>query len=76
MAGKSYLWHCPLITNEEHKKLSKRFPVILLTKICWNRDYLTEAIVNYVALLGWCPEDNQESSLLEELVKYFDYHHN
>ena len=36
---------------------------------------LTEAIVNYVALLGWCPEDNREIFSLEELVKVFDYHH-
>ena len=32
------------------------------------------AIVNYVALLGWCPEGNQEIFSLEELVKEFDYH--
>lgn len=32
-------------------------------------------IVNYVALLGWCPEDNREIFSLEELVKEFDYHH-
>ena len=37
--------------------------------------FLTEAIVNYVALLGWCPEDNREIFSLEELVKVFDYHH-
>ena len=37
--------------------------------------YLTEAIVNYVALLGWSPTDNREIFSLEELVKVFDYHH-
>ena len=36
---------------------------------------MTEAVVNYVALLGWCPEDNREIFSLEELVKAFDYHH-
>ena len=35
---------------------------------------MTEAVVNYVALLGWSPEGNQEIFSLEELVKAFDYH--
>ena len=37
--------------------------------------FISEAIVNYVALLGWCPEDNQEIFSLDELVKAFDYRH-
>ena len=36
---------------------------------------MTEAIVNFVALLGWSPQDNQEIFSLPELVKAFDYHH-
>ena len=36
---------------------------------------MTEAIVNFVALLGWSPQDNCEIFSLEELVKAFDYHH-
>jgi glutamyl-tRNA synthetase len=32
-------------------------------------------VINFVALLGWSPEDNQEIMSLEELVKHFDYHH-
>ena len=35
---------------------------------------MTEAVVNYVALLGWSPEGNQEIFSLEELVKEFDFH--
>ena len=35
---------------------------------------MTEAVVNYVALLGWSPEGNQEIFSLEELVKAFDFH--
>ena len=35
---------------------------------------MTEAVINYVALLGWCPEGNQEIFSLEELVKELDYH--
>lgn len=66
--------HCPLITDENHKKLSKR---------CGHSSYedlldqglVSEAIVNYVALLGWCPQDNREIFSLPELVEAFDYHH-
>ncbi|MBQ9376243.1 MAG: glutamate--tRNA ligase, partial [Schwartzia sp.] len=34
--------------------------------------YLPEAIINYIALLGWCPKDNQEIFTLDELTKAFD----
>ena len=66
--------HCPLITNEEHKKLSKRSGHSSYEDLL-DQGFLSEAIVNYVALLGWCPQDNQEIFSLEELVKVFDYHH-
>ena len=66
--------HCPLITNEEHKKLSKRSGHSSYEDLV-EQGFLTEAIVNYVALLGWCPEDNREIFSLEELVEVFDYHH-
>ena len=36
---------------------------------------MSEAVVNYVALLGWCPTDNREIFSLEELVEAFDYRH-
>ena len=65
--------HCPLITNEEHQKLSKRSGHSSYEDLL-DQGFLTEAIVNYVALLGWSPEDNQEIFSLEELVKAFDYH--
>ena len=51
--------HCPLITNED----------------LIDQGFLTEAVVNYVALLGWCPTDNREIFSLPELVEAFDYHH-
>ena len=35
---------------------------------------MSEAIVNYIALLGWSPEDNREIFSLDELIKEFDYH--
>lgn len=66
--------HCPLITNEEHKKLSKRSGHSSYEDLI-EQGFLTEAVVNYVALLGWCPEDNREIFSLEELVEAFDYRH-
>ena len=65
--------HCPTITNEEHKKLSKRSGHSSFEDMI-EQGFLTEAVVNFVALLGWSPSDNQEFFTLEELVKAFDYH--
>lgn len=66
--------HCPLITNEEHKKLSKRSGHSSYEDLL-EQGFLSEAIVNYVALLGWCPQDNCEIFSLAELVEAFDYRH-
>ena len=66
--------HCPLITDENHKKLSKRSGHSSFEDLI-DQGFVTEAVVNYVALLGWCPEDNREIFSLEELVQAFDYHH-
>lgn len=64
--------HCPLITNEEHKKLSKRSGHSSYEDLI-EQGFVTEAVVNYVALLGWCPQDNREIFSLQELVEAFDY---
>ncbi len=66
--------HCPLITDEEHHKLSKRCGHSSYEDLI-AQGFLTEAVVNFVALLGWSPEINEEIFSLEELVKIFDYHH-
>lgn len=66
--------HCPLITDENHHKLSKRSGHSSFEDLL-EQGFLAEAVVNYVALLGWSPEDNREIFSLEELVKEFDYHH-
>lgn len=66
--------HCPLITDENHKKLSKRCGHSSYEDLL-EQGYVSEAIVNYVALLGWCPEGTQEIFSLPELVKEFDYRH-
>ena len=66
--------HCPLITDESHQKLSKRSGHSSFEDLL-EQGFLTEAVVNFVALLGWSPADNQEIMSLEELVEKFDYHH-
>ena len=65
--------HCPLITDENHQKLSKRSGHSSFEDLL-EQGFVTEAVVNYVALLGWSPDSNQEIFSLEELVKEFDYH--
>lgn len=65
--------HCPLITDENHKKLSKRCGHSSYEDLI-EQGFLTEAVVNYVALLGWSPSDNREIFSLSELVEAFDYH--
>ncbi len=66
--------HCPLITDEEHHKLSKRCGHSSYEDLI-EQGFLTEAVVNFVALLGWSPEGNEEIFSLDELVRAFDYHH-
>ena len=65
--------HLPLITDENHKKLSKRSGHSSFEDLL-DQGFITEAIVNYIALLGWSPEDNREIFTLDELIKEFDYH--
>jgi glutamyl-tRNA synthetase len=66
--------HCPLITDEEHHKLSKRSGHSSFKDLI-EAGFVKEAVVNYVALLGWSPEGEQEIYSLDELTKIFDYHH-
>ncbi|MDD6638025.1 MAG: glutamate--tRNA ligase [Lachnospiraceae bacterium] len=66
--------HCPLITDENHQKLSKRCGHSSFEDLI-EQGFLTEAIINFVALLGWSPEDNQEIMTLDEMIQKFDYHH-
>lgn len=66
--------HCPLITDESHHKLSKRCGHSSYEDLI-EQGFLTEAVVNFVALLGWSPVGNQEIFSLEELIREFDYKH-
>ncbi|ABK60359.1 MULTISPECIES: glutamate--tRNA ligase [Clostridium] len=64
--------HCPPIMKDAHNKLSKRNGDASFEDLL-KKGYLKEAVVNFIALLGWNPGTNQEIFTLEELVKEFDY---
>ena len=64
--------HLPLITDENHKKLSKRSGHSSFEDLL-EQGFLTEAVVNFIALLGWSPEDNNEIFTLDQLIADFDY---
>lgn len=63
--------HLPLILGPDRAKLSKRHGAVALEEF---RDtgYLPEALVNYIALLGWAPEDGREVMDTAEIVAAFD----
>src|SRR5262245_4946469 len=63
--------HIPLILNGDGSKMSKRDKGASLTT--YNDDgFLSEAVVNYLCLLGWSPKNNREKMPLDEIVKAFD----
>jgi glutamyl-tRNA synthetase len=63
--------HLPLILGPDRAKLSKRHGAVSIEDF---RDggYVPEALVNYLALLGWAPDDGREVMDVEELVAAFD----
>ena len=65
--------HCPLITDEDHHKLSKRSGHSSYEDLI-EQGFLPEAVVNFIALLGWSPDSDREIFSLDDLVKIFDYH--
>lgn len=66
--------HCPTITDENHKKLSKRSGHSSVEDLL-DQGFLPEAVINFVALLGWSPTEDREIFSLKELEEVFDYHH-
>lgn len=64
--------HLPTVLNKNRKKLSKRQGDVS-TSDFKDKGYLPEAMVNYLALVGWSPKDNQEFFTLEELTREFDF---
>ncbi|MBL0847836.1 MULTISPECIES: glutamate--tRNA ligase [Mammaliicoccus] len=65
--------HMTLIVNEDRKKLSKRDGQILqFIEQYKDLGYLPEAIFNFIGLLGWSPEGEEEIFSKEEFIKIFD----
>lgn len=63
--------HCPPVMKNEHEKLSKRNGDASFQDLV-EKGYLPEAILNYIALLGWAPSEDREIYTLDELVQAFD----
>ncbi len=63
--------HLPNILNDDHKKLSKRQGDVSVGDFL-DKGYLPEALINFLALLGWSPENDQEIFTMPELVEAFD----
>ena len=63
--------HLPLLLNPDRSKLSKRQGDVAVEDFL-QKGYLTEALVNFVALLGWSPGNDQEIFSMEELVQSFN----
>lgn len=63
--------HLPLILDSTHKKLGKRTGAKALTEYR-DKGILPEALLNYLALLGWNPGDDREYLSLNELIEAFD----
>jgi len=62
--------HMPLLVNEQRKKLSKRRDDVSMADYR-ERGYLPEAMVNYLALLGWGPSDGIEVRPIAEIVEQY-----
>jgi glutamyl-tRNA synthetase len=66
--------HLPLILGTDRKKLSKRNGDVSVDNFL-EKWYLVEAIINYIALLGWNPKTTEEFFTLSELIERFDVAH-
>lgn len=64
--------HLPVIVGQDGKKLSKRLHPEMRIGLYQERGYLPEAVLNYLALLGWNPGTDQEIFSFDELVAVFD----
>lgn len=64
--------HLPTVLNKSGKKLSKRNDDVSVADFR-KMGYLREALINYLALVGWSPETNQEIFSMEELIEQFSF---
>ena len=65
--------HMPPVMRDEHHKLSKRDGDAYYSDFI-AKGYLSEAIINYLALVGWNPGTDQEFFSMDELIEAFDVH--
>lgn len=74
-AGRPVYAHLPLILGADRSKLSKRHNAVSITEYR-EMGYLSEAMVNFLVLLGWSPqgknENGEEIFFLDDLIKKFD----
>jgi glutamyl-tRNA synthetase len=66
--------HLPLLLATGGKKLSKRTGDVS-AEIFLEKGYLVEAIINYIALLGWNPKTTEEFFTMDELIERFNLDH-
>ena len=64
--------HLPTVLNKDRKKLSKRHGDVAVEDFR-DKGYLPEGLINYLALVGWSPEDNEELLTMEELIEKFSF---
>lgn len=64
--------HLPTVLNKDRKKLSKRQGDVSVEDFR-EKGYLPEGLVNYLALVGWSPEDNKEILSMDELIEKFSF---
>lgn len=64
--------HLPTVLNENHKKYSKRNGDGMVEDFI-EEGYTAEGLINFLALLGWSPDSEEEIFSMEELAKQFDF---
>ena len=64
--------HLPTVLNKQRKKLSKRHDDVSAMDFK-DQGYLPEALVNYLALVGWSPDDNEEIMSMDKLIEKFSF---
>ncbi|MDR7871428.1 MAG: glutamate--tRNA ligase [Tissierellaceae bacterium] len=64
--------HLPTVLNKDRKKLSKRHGDVSVDDFK-DKGYLPEGLINYLALVGWSPEDNEEILSMDDLIQKFSF---
>lgn len=64
--------HLPTVLNKSRQKLSKRHGDVSVSDFK-ERGYLAEGLINYLALVGWSPESNEEILSMEDLIEQFTF---